>query len=218
MRIYKLYIIILLIMLVAVTSVSYAFYLKENNYIVSLDRNDYLVDIKFTFNGIEADTLSPYYDLDKKAFKIDLFDIQAINYIENVGLSVDVNVPIASRMRFRINESYVLTRYYNNVDQTVLEEVIYMTEKDETQHSFSLLKKGTFTNYILHTDRYYYVNDILQTNQTHVFDLINSGISYPVRDNILYYETCYLYVSFDIELIQVNRFSQVWGVDPIIFN
>lgn len=218
MRVYKLYIIILLIGLVIISSISYAFYLKENNYLVSLKRDDYDVDVNLAFDGVLVDSSSPYFNLEKNAFEINLFNTEAINYIGNIELSVDVIVPIASRMRFRLKESYELTRYYHNQDQTVLKEIVYMTEKDETYHLFSLLKKGSYSNYFYHTDRNYYVDDLLETHQVYNFQFIDSGTSYPIRDNSLYYETIYLYLSFEFEFIQANRASQVWKIDPMIFS
>lgn len=217
MRIHKLYVVVLLIGLLSISVVSYAFYLNENNYLISLDRDDYDVKINLSFNDVVIDSTSPYFNVEKNAFEINLYDENAQNYIENIELSLDVIVPIASRMRFRLNESYELTRYYHNQDQTILKEIIYMTEKDENYHQFSQLKKGQYTNYIYHIDRYNYIDDLIKTNQTYHFDLIESGMPYPVRDNSLYYETIYLYLSYDIEFIQANRASQVWDIDPAMF-
>ncbi|MFA5471642.1 MAG: hypothetical protein WC219_06315, partial [Acholeplasmataceae bacterium] len=137
MRIHKLYVVVLLIGLLSISVVSYAFYLNENNYLISLDRDDYDVKINLSFNDVVIDSTSPYFNVEKNAFEINLYDENAQNYIENIELSLDVIVPIASRMRFRLNESYELTRYYHNQDQTILKEIIYMTEKDENYHQFS---------------------------------------------------------------------------------
>ncbi|MFA7422854.1 MAG: hypothetical protein WCZ00_03880, partial [Acholeplasmataceae bacterium] len=139
MRIHKLYVVVLLIGLLSISVVSYAFYLNENNYLISLDRDDYDVKINLSFNDVVIDSTSPYFNVEKNAFEINLYDENALNYIENIELSLDVIVPIASRMRFRLNESYELTRYYHNQDQTILKEIIYMTEKDENYHQFSQL-------------------------------------------------------------------------------
>ena len=217
MRKEKLYIIFLLMISLAISSLSYAFYLNEKTYQFILNQDDYEVEISLLFNQIEHDMTSVHFDIDKRAYEINLFDFDAENYIENINLILNIDVPVASRMRFKIKESYELTRYYQNQEQTVLKEIIYMTEKEEPHFPFSLLKKGDFQNYFLHTDGFYYINDVIDVNQTYHVDLIHSGISYPVRNNSLYYETCYLYLSFEIELLQANRVSQVWQIDPSLF-
>ena len=37
-------------------------------------------------------------------------------------------------------------------------------------------------------------------------------------ENSLYHETCILYLAYEFEVVQANRYSQVWGVDSTLFD
>ena len=208
----------LIILMLVITSLSYTYYIQEKDYFVNVDTDLYQVYTELTFNGVIHDELSPYYDSDKNAFIINLFDDTAENYISNLSLDVYVVVPIASKLRFMLNESYELTRYYHNQEQTIITEIIYQETIDETHHAHSLLKKGGYNQTLDHTDFYTYAYETFMPNQTYHLNVISSGSGYPAKDNSLYYETCYLYLDYRFEFVQANRFSQVWKVDPLLLS
>lgn len=211
-------VILILIVLLAITSISYTYYLKEKDYTIDVHTETYLVRTELTFNGVIQDTLSPYYDTDKQAYIINLYDEEALNYIGNLALDIYFEVPIASKLRYQLNQSYELTRYYNNQEQTVITEIIYQESIDNTYYPYSLLKKGSFTNVLFHSDYYTYALDTYYPEQTYHLNIISSGLSYAAKDNSLYYETCYLYLDYSFEFVQANRFSQVWNVDPLLLS
>lgn len=211
-------IVILLVTLTLITSLSYTYYLKEKDYTIDVNTNTYLVETELSFNGVVQDDLSPYYDANKHAFIINLYDDTAVNYIGNLALDIYFEVPIASKLRYQLNQSYELTRYYNNQEQTIITEIIYQETIDDTYYPYSLLKKGSFTDFLYHSDFYTYAYDTYMPGQTYHLNIISAGLSYAAKDNSLYYENCYLYLDYTFEFVQANRFSQVWKVDPLLLS
>lgn len=218
MRNQKLIITILIIFALSFTSLSYTFYVKDNTYITTLDTKAFELTVEIKLGEVALDPTSLYFSDEKQAYMINLYDEQAENYINNFTLKIKTDVSIASRLRFRLHESYELTRYYHNQEQTILKEIIYMDAQDDTQHPFSLLKKGEFQNYFLSDYHYSYFDQLISQNQIQIFDLIAGGASYEVRENSLYHETCVLYLAYEFEVVQANRYSQVWGVDSTLFD
>lgn len=216
MRKNTVFVILVIAVMLVVTTLSYTYYINIKNYNLDLNTDIYTVSTKLSFNGIIYDEQSIYYDQEKKAYMINLYDDQAINYIGNLSVDLTFEVPIASKMRFQLKQSYELTRYYHNPDQTVIKEIIYQSSIDTTYHPHSLLKVGTFNQILNHSDFYTYAYDSFMPNQAYELNIISGGTSYPVKDNTLYYETCLLYLDYSFEFIQANRFSQVWNVDPLL--
>jgi len=213
-----LYVIVLIIVMLVITSLSYTYYINVKDYNVNLDTDLYQVQTELAFNGVVYDHLSPYYDSNKNAYIVNLYDETAVNFIGNISLDLFFEVPIASKMRFQLNQSYELTRYYQNAEQTVISEIIYQETIDDSYHPFSLLKKGSFTEALYHSDFYTYAYETYMPGQTYELNIISGGFTYPAKDNSLYYETAYLYLDFRFEFVQANRFSQVWQVDPLLLS
>ena len=218
MRKQQISIILLIILMLVITSLSYSYYIQENDYFLNLNTDAYEVYTELSFNGVVHDELSSFYDNHKHAYVINLFDETAENYIGNLSLDIYVSVPVASKLRFILNESYELTRYYHNQEQTVITEIIYQETIDEMHHAYSLLKKGSYNQTLDHTDSYTYAYETFVPNQTYHLNIISSGTSYPAKENSLYSESCYLYLDYRFEFVQANRFSQVWKVDPLLLS
>ena len=210
--------ILLMIVMLVITSLSYSYYINEKDYNLNIDTDIYQVQTELSFNGVLHDYLSPYYDIEKHAFIINLYDDQANNYIGNLSLDLVFEVPIASKMRFKLNESYKLTRFYNNQEQTIITEIIYQENINETYHPFSLLKKGSYTDLLSHSDYYMYALETFMPGHLYKLNIISGGMEYPTKNNSLYFETCYLYMDYRFEFVQANRFSQVWQVDPLLLS
>jgi hypothetical protein len=218
MRTQKLIIIVLIIISLSVSILSYTFFLKNITLSTTLDTQTFNLDVDMKLSGITLDTSSPYYLADKEVYAFNLYEITEMNYIDNLSISINVDVSIASRLRFKIYESYELTRYYHNLEETILKEIVYINQQDEFSYPFSLMKKGSFANYFKSDQDYMYIDQIINTDQTYVFNIIDGGNSYPVRQNSLFYETCTLYLAFEFEVVQANRYQEIWGLDSDPFN
>jgi hypothetical protein len=216
----KIYIIIMLMIFVMVfiAGLSYTYYLHEKDYDLNLNTKSYEVYSTVSFDGVVYDHLSEYYDQEKKAFIINVYDQNATNYIEKLSIDLQFEVPIASKMRFQIKESYELTRYYHNQEETIIKEIIYQQTIDPTYFNHSLLSKGSFQNYFNHSDLYTYAYETFYPDSVYQLNIVSGGNQHVVRNNSLYHETCYLYLDYSFEFVQANRYSNVWQIDPLLFS
>lgn len=218
MRTQKLLIFSLIILGLITSVISYTFFIKELSYETILETKAFNLDIDIKLGTLDLDPTSIYFDQIKKVYVINLYDTEAVNYINNLDINFIVEVSIASRLRFKIYESYELTRYYHNQEETILKEIVYINQVDPSHYQFSLLKKGIFDNYFISEGDYMYVDQMILPNQTYTFDLIEGGVNYPVRNNNLFYETCMLYLAFEVEVVQANRYQEVWNLQTDPFN
>jgi hypothetical protein len=218
MKTQKLIITVLIIIGFSVSMISYTFFVKNITHTTTLETQDFDLDLDIKLGSIDLDPASIYYLEDKEVYAINLFEISEANYIDNLSLSIIVDVSIASRLRFKLYESYELTRYYHNQEETVLKEIIYIDQQDESSYPFSLMKKGMFTNYFKDEQDYMYIDLVINPDQTYVFNIIDGGYAFPIRENSLFHETCYLYLGFEFEVVQANRYQEIWGLDTDPFN
>lgn len=218
MRAQKLIITALIMMGLSVSMISYTFFIKNITHTTTLETQAFDLDIDIKLGSVDLDPSSIYYVEDKQVYAINLYETSEINYIDNLSLSVVVDVSIASRLRFKLYESYELTRYYHNQDETILKEIIYIDQQDEFSYPFSLMKKGMFTNYFKDEQDYMYVDQVIYTDQTYTFNIIHGGNAYPIRENSLFHETCYLYIAFEFEVVQANRYQEIWNLETDPFN
>jgi hypothetical protein len=75
-----------------------------------------------------------------------------------------------------------------------------------------------FTNYFKDEQDYMYVDQVITPEQTFVFNIIDGGNFYPIRENSLFHETCYLYLAFEFEVVQANRYQEIWNLETDPFN
>lgn len=218
MRAQKLMIALLITIGLSVSIVSYTFFVKTITHITTLETQDFNLDVDIKLGSVSLDITSIYYLEDMQVYAIDLYEISQINYIDNLSLSVSVDVSIASRLRFKLYESYELTRYYHNQEETILKEIVYIDQQDELSYPFSLMKKGMFTNYFKDEQDYMYVDQVIGSDQIYVFNIIDGGYAYPIRENSLFHETCILYLAFEFEVVQANRYQEIWGLETDPFN
>lgn len=218
MRAQKLIITVLIMIGFSVSMISYTFFIKNITHTTTLETQEFNLVIDIKLGSVDLDPLSIYYLEDKEVYAINLYDISETNYIDNLYISINVDVSIASRLRFKLYESYELTRYYHNQEETVLKEIIYIDQQDEFSYPFSLMKKGMFTNYFKDEQDYMYIDQIITPEQTFVFNIIDGGFAYPIRENSLFHETCYLYLAFEFEVVQANRYQEIWNLETDPFN
>jgi hypothetical protein len=193
----KIYIIIMLMIFVMVfiAGLSYTYYLHEKDYDLNLNTKSYEVYSTVSFDGVVYDHLSEYYDQEKKAFIINVYDQNATNYIEKLSIDLQFEVPI-----------------------TIIKEIIYQQTIDPTYFNHSLLSKGSFQNYFNHSDLYTYAYETFYPDSVYQLNIVSGGNQHVVRNNSLYHETCYLYLDYSFEFVQANRYSNVWQIDPLLFS
>ncbi|MBN2300660.1 MAG: hypothetical protein JXC31_05685 [Acholeplasmataceae bacterium] len=220
----RMYISLLIFILVFATSfvMVYAYFQVQEQKGIMIQTGDFEVEMLISFNSTVIDINSPYYDQETGSVIINAYDSESENYVGNLNISFVVTSIVASRFRIKLQEEWTLTRHY--LDQNPLYpipdtvEVVYHTNHGSAYYPFSLLKLAPTFSPIYDLQGYAYLTEIIPKGDSTVIDFIQSGDGYNVRINEVFTETCYLHLDLMIDVVQANRFSEVWNIDPNFFN
>lgn len=202
--------------------VAYAYFESQQAYGIEIHAGEVDMIAHISFNGLSVDINSPYYDVSTHTILVNMDDTTSENYITKLKVDLEFTPEISSRMRIKIMDVYELTRTYEpreGIDPiSPLIENINVTAKPDGYHPFSFLLYGDNYHPIFDQNGYEYWPDILRANQQMVIHLIDGGMGYPVRQNEIYHENCLLRLRLSIEVVQANRFPEIWSLDPGFFN
>lgn len=220
-RVYILIGLIVLVLGVSIPTILAYFETQELRGII-VQTGDFEVEVFASFSGVMVDYNSPYYDRENGSLIVNAYDELSDNYIGDLKISVSVNSVVPSRMRIKLQEQWTLTRTYLDQDPLYpiadVVEVLYHNNYGTGYYPFSLLKvPGTFAP-IYDVNGYAYMPNIIPSDETTTFDIIQSGDKYIVKNNEVFTEVCYLYIDLMIDVVQANRFSEIWGIDPNFYS
>ena len=217
-------ILILLIMVLGIISTSlyaYAYFENKKEFGFTIQTGDFEVVAYVSFDSVPVDLNSPYMDLDTKTILVNAFDTESENYIGKLKVDIEITPNINARARIKIFDEWELTRTYSEQSGASIEPIIqtiYHTSKSNIYHPFSLLKVGESYNVVYDENGYAYLPDQLMKKEVTSIHLIDGGDSYPVRENEIYMETCYVNLRFVVEVVQANRFAEIWELDTHFFD
>ncbi|MCF7930927.1 MAG: hypothetical protein K9L02_05420 [Acholeplasmataceae bacterium] len=217
-------IILIILTLIAISTSLYAYAYFENNqnYGFVIETGEFEVISHISFSDIEIDINSQYYDADNQVVIIDAYNPQAVNYIGKLKVDIVINPNIAARVRIKLLDEWELTRTYSvlygeePIDPLV--QTVYHTAQSSLFHPFSLLKVGSNYIPIYDNNGYAYITEVLQKNEETIIHLIDGGDGYPTRENEIYSETCFVHLRFSVDVVQANRFAELWSLDPDFFD
>lgn len=217
--------IILIIAVLAALSTSlyaYAYFENSQDYGFVIETGEFEVTAYISFDDTEIDINSPYYDAVNDALIINAYDENSENYIGKLKVDFVINPNIAARVRIKLLDEWELTRTYaiQNEEEPVdpLVQIIYHTAKSEVYHPFSLFKVGSGYNPIYDNEGYGYIEGILNKNEEKIIHFIDGGDGYSTRENEIYSETCFVHLRFTINVVQANRFAELWSLDTDFFD
>lgn len=210
----------LLIMIMVITS--YAYFQVSESHGITLSTGEFDVELIVKFDGVTVTIDSPYYNRENGKIIVNAFDDLSDNYIGDMTIDLGVEPEVAARMRFNIQQEWELQRYYLDQDpQNPIDpifESIYHTQKTAAYYPFSLMKWATGVNTTYDQNGMIYYMDMIPSSGQTIIPLIDSGDPYTVRTNSVLYEECYVYFDFYLDMVQANRFAQVWDIDPTYFD
>jgi len=188
----------------------------SNNVPIDIETGLFEVDIAIFFDEDPVGSDSPYYDTDTQLIDVDGFDVTEPNYIENLRVVVTVTAHNAARVRFRIQDEWRIVRHFK-ISGYVNPPVIV---------PYDLLVEGASQSpYNIHSDfyrgdnsPYYYYDGIIEKNETLVWTLIDGGSPYAVKDTENYYEEAFIRFQLFIDVVQANRFDELWNLEEDFFN
>ncbi len=208
-------------LMVAVIS-TYAYFQIAEIHGITLSAGEFDVELLVKFDGVVVTYDSPFYDIDRGKIIANAFDNASSNYIGNMTIDLLITPEVAARMRFKIQQEWILQRYYLDQDPEhpidPVFESIYHSQKASTYYPYSLMLWANGMTTIYEQNGMNYYTNIIPSSTETIIPIINGGDSYTVRTNSVLYEECYVYFDVYIDLVQANRFSEVWGIDPTYFN
>jgi len=218
---------VLIILILSITVIStsifaYAYFENKRDFGFTILTGEFEVTAYISFDGIAVDLNSPYYDVMTQTILVNAFDQDSENYIGKLKVDVEIDPNINARARVKVFDEWILTRTYseqtqgNAIDPIV--QTIYHTAKSSSYHPFSLLKTGLDYNLFYDENGYGYVPNIVRKGETSTIHLIDGGDAYAIRQNEIYSETCFVNLKFVIEVVQANRFAEIWSLDPNFFS
>ncbi|PKK94027.1 MAG: hypothetical protein CVV61_01665 [Tenericutes bacterium HGW-Tenericutes-6] len=206
--------------LLSLITMTYAYFKASNNYVIELNLGGLSLNAYISFDGVYIDQDSPYYDPITQTVIVEAFDASKPNYIEHLKIDITLSSKIASKMRFMIKDEWILTRTFNPDAMYPMDPVIesiYFSEQSDIYFPYSYLKKGDLSLFKFHDDGYAYYLPTIDKNETVMINLISGGKPYLVRENDLYVETCVIRIGLEVELVQANRFYEIWGIDQTFY-
>ncbi len=209
--------ILYIVLLVSSFVLTFAYYVTEKEYGITLSTGDIEIVALISFDDLIIDEDSIYYDSIQEVLIINTYDPESENYIGKVDIRLTVKASLASRLRIKLMDEWELTRTYKEDNRQTV-ETIYHTNKENTYYPFSLLKMGPSFSPFFESDGYIYEPSILAQGETIEFHLIDGGDHYSVRNNIFFEESCILKLSFVIDVIQANRYVELWGLSRDFYN
>lgn len=209
-------VILYVIALLSSVYLTFAYYKKDEHASIIITTGDARIIFHITFDELVVDSSSPYYDASTKQIIINASDPTSENAISKLKINVSIDTDYASRIRMKLMESYVKSRYYIQAEET-LYEAMAVTENRVGYHPFSYLSYGDSYDMIYADDGYQYLPSILNENELIELPVVDGGLTTYARSNTQFVESITLYLSLSVEVVQANRYQEIWGISPSLF-
>jgi hypothetical protein len=201
-----------------VISLAFSWLKRDNSSTFHFQSGEYDVSIEATLNDAIINESSPFYDSLKQVIILDGAELTSDNFLGKLDVSLTITVAHSSRFRIKIQDEWQLKRTYYESGFTILEAVYFQdaeTIPGNEHFPFTILN---ISNFIYDSNSgYLYYNSILEKDQTYVIDFISGGLPQYARTTADYYEECTVFLDFALDVVQANRFSEVWGISINFF-
>ena len=159
-----------------------------------------------------------YFDEKRDAIILDGSDETKINYVGNLRVKLKIKNEITARYRVKIIDEWHVRREYK-LDGKVNDTAVDHEFSEYRFTPFHIFER-TGENYTFSsTDGYIYSNKILNKGvNVNEIDFISGAEKYPTKNNYLFRETCYVYLKVKLEVVQLNRYTQIWNIGSIPVN
>lgn len=199
-------------------SLTYSWFIKTNESTFIIDTGEFSSSLAVAFNGSIISSGSPYYDTQKKVVIVDAGNSLSTNHIGKLTVSLTITPEVTARFRIKIQDEWRLKRTYIALGTTIEEAMSH--EKGELIPGNALypFTIANIANYTYDSESgYLYYNLLLEKGQIYNISFITTGLTHPVVSNSVFNEECIVYLDFIVDIVQANRFSEVWGISPDYF-
>lgn len=143
------------------------------------------------------------------------------NFLDDFKVSITVNPEVSSYIRVKVYDEWIVERTYHSFDEvqrySIYHEADYLFPFRLADESWRTVGQTDFnTNWYYDADtKYVYYTIPLQKNTEVTLPFIYGGDSYIPKISRVYSDTCSLVMNIRVEVVQANRFSQIWGITSI---
>lgn len=201
--------------------VVYAWFFKQEEKGIVISTGDFVVEMFVSFDGEIVSLGSDFYDSEMGVVVINAFDEESDNYIGDLEVYLNVTPAIPARIRVKVQDEWQVSRYYSdpNITDVFTETIYYEPNGPDTDGylPFSALEYDDSFNGFSDLDGYLYYDDILPKDTETTIQLVDGGLRYPVRSNPVFYEEAFVYLDLFADIVQANRFPELWEVNPDFF-
>jgi len=190
---------------------TYAYFSKASTHAIELHIGETSVETFMSFDDVIIDEFSPYYNAEDGILIINASDPTSENAIGKLNMTLNLSTAYASRLRIKLMESYVKERTYLLTGEKLI-ETMAVTENRDGYHPFSYLSHGEGYLFEQGDEGYQYFPDIIEENQLIELNIIHGGLTVYGRQNALFVETIYLHLKVSVEVVQANRYHEIWGI------
>ena len=135
-------------------------------------------------------------------------------HMNNLTININVEAKIAGYLRVKVMDEWLVTRTYPQLQNKKVKEVIFI-EKEYEQNGTDVFFPFVLADGWVYDEatEYCYYENIIDGNT--IIPFITGGINYRPKDSVSFYEICEVNVSSIAEMVQANRFEQLWGITEI---
>lgn len=202
---------------------TYAWFMQQEERSIVLQTGDFVVELLVSFDGTTIGPLSPYYDAERGVVIVNAYDDQSPNYIGNMQIDIAITPAIAARARIKVRDEWEVTRFY--IDETgvnpippIVSTIIHEDPPGFPYLPYTILMFDPLFQGKTDENSFIYHQDILPTDQRTIIPLIDGGVPYPARSNLVFYEECYVYIDFYVDIVQANRVFEMWQIDSNFYD
>ena len=221
----KLYLIIAIVMLCLMTCTTLAWLSFGDEIVKIFKPGDFTISTNF-YNGEAID--SNKLTNDRGVYHLNGLTVNDYNnvvdkleddekndkHMNNLTININVEAKIAGYLRVKVMDEWLVTRTYPQLQNKKVKEVIFI-EKEYEQNGTDVFFPFVLADGWVYDEatEYCYYENIIDGNT--IIPFITGGINYRPKDSVSFYEICEVNVSSIAEMVQANRFEQLWGITEI---
>ena len=160
----------------------------------------------YMFNGLSVDDYTVAKDLIKNQTQgvVGMLD----QHVDGMNINVSVSCESSGHIRIKVLDEWLVTRKYINFNSSTTEVVF----KDDVNYFPYKLADGWF--YDVET-KYCYYENVLNRGDHNNIPFITSCENYAPKTSTLFVETCQVNIAVVTQVVQANRYQEVWGITHI---
>lgn len=143
------------------------------------------------------------------------------HFLDDFKVQIQLTPDITSYLRIKVFDEWEVTRFYYSFNT---EQIYSIYHEGDNIFPFHLADDAWRVSgedgysslwYYDAETKYVYYTEPLEKGVTATLPFIYGGDAYIPKISRTYIDTCDLILNIRVEIIQANRFSQIWGIDAI---